>query len=52
MYVDTVINFAKYHIHTTYGHTTYRMSDHIVSFWTKFSQDKKLAIAWAKIPEL
>ena len=38
MYVDTVINFAKYHIHTTYyilctyyGHTTYRMSDHIVA---------------------
>ena len=35
MYVDTVINFAKYHIHTTYvyGKTTYRMSEHIVSFW-------------------
>ena len=34
MYVDTVINFANYHIytHTTYIlHTTYRMSDHIVS---------------------
>ena len=33
MYVDTVINFAKYHIHThTYIlHSTYRMSDHIVS---------------------
>ena len=34
MYVDTVINFANYHIHTTYIlhtyiHTTYRMSDHI-----------------------
>ena len=47
MYVDTVINFAKYHIHTTctrtytwYIHTTYIMSDHIVSFWTKFRQDK------------
>ena len=36
MYVDTVINFAKYHIlHTyIYIHTTYRMRDHIVSFWT------------------
>ena len=22
-------------------HTTYRMSDHIVSFWTKFRRDKK-----------
>ena len=36
MYVDTVINFANYHkhTHTTYIHilhTTYRMSDHIVS---------------------
>ena len=39
MYVDIVINFAKYHIHTTYihkVHITYRMSDHIVSFWTQF----------------
>ena len=46
MYVDTVINFAKYHIHThTYyihTHTTYRMSDHIVSYWThQFRRDKK-----------
>ena len=34
MYVDTVINFANYHIHTYtyYIHTTYRMSDHIVSY--------------------
>ena len=42
MYVDTVINFAKYHIHThTYIlHTTYRMSDYIVSYWTQFRQDK------------
>ena len=29
--------FKKYHIlHTYYTHTTYRMSDHIVSFWTQF----------------
>ena len=27
-------------LHTTYGHTTYRMSDYIVSFWTKFRRDK------------
>ena len=42
MYVDTVINFANYHIHTTYYilRTTYRMSDHIVSFWTQFRLDK------------
>ena len=53
MYVDTVINFAKYHIHThttyilhtTYIHTTYRMSDHIVSYWTQFRRDKK-KVAW------
>ena len=49
MYVDTVINFANYHIHTyTYYvhttyilHTKYRMSDHIVSYWTQFRRDKK-----------
>ena len=49
MYVDTVINFANYHIHTHttyiqhttyYVHTTYRMSDHIVSYWTQFRRDK------------
>ena len=47
MYVDTVINFAKYHIHTTYYilHTTYRMSDHIVSYWTQFRRDKNLKIS-------
>ena len=41
----------KYHILHTYTHkytyihtyTTYRMSDHIVSFWTQFRQDKKSA---------
>ena len=41
MYVDTVINVANYHIHTyTYIHTTYRTSDHIVSYWTQFRRDK------------
>ena len=52
IYVDTVINFAKltkittyYRLHTSYyilraHHTTYRMSYHIVSFWTKFRRDK------------
>ena len=42
MYVDTVFNFANYHIHThtTYIlHTTYRMSDHIVSYWNQFRRD-------------
>ena len=47
MYVDTVINFAKYRIHTTYihiqtVHTTYRMSDYIVSYWTQFRRDKNV----------
>ena len=41
MYVDTVINFAKYHIHTTY-----RMSDHVVSFWTQLRQDKNINSSW------
>ena len=49
MYVDTVINFAKittythttYYIHILHTHTTYRISDHIVSFWTTFRRDKK-----------
>ena len=46
MYVDTVINFANYHIHThTYYihvHTTYRISDHIVSL----RRDKKWFYLW------
>ena len=41
MYVDTVINFANYHIHTN---TTYRMSDHIVSYWTQFRRDKNTTV--------
>ena len=45
-YVDTVISFVNYHIHTHtvlhtyYIHTTYRKSDRIVSFWTTFRRDK------------
>ena len=32
--------FCKIHTHTTYIlHTTYRMSDHIVSYWTQFKRD-------------
>ena len=50
MYVDTMVNFAKYHmlqqwyIHYTYYyyiHNTYRMSDHMVSFWTQFRRGNK-----------
>ena len=44
MHVDTVINFAKYHTHIYYIHrdihTKYRMSDHIVSFWTRSGETK------------
>ena len=49
MYVDTVTNFSQwphttytyYIVHTTYILcTTYRMSDHIVSYWTQFRRDK------------
>ena len=29
-------------LHTYYSHTTYRMSDHIVSYWTQFRRNKKL----------
>ena len=60
--VDTVINFANYHIHTTYYvlhtnihtvHTTYRMSDlseHSSGelFWTQFRQDNKLTILFCR----
>ena len=37
------------HIHTYYVHTTYRMSDHIVSYWTQFRRDKKWGMFWGKI---
>ena len=34
----SILQITTYiHIHT---HTTYRMSDHIVSYWTQFRQDK------------
>ena len=35
--------YIHIHTHTTYIHihTTYRMSDHIVSYWTQFRRDKK-----------
>ena len=41
--VDTVINFANYHMYTMYYilPNKYRMSDRIVSFWTQFRRDKK-----------
>ena len=33
-------NTTYIHIHTNILHTTYRMSDHIVSYWTQFRRDK------------
>ena len=59
MYVDTVISSAKYHIHTYILHTyyrhtmyisTYRMSDHIVSYWTQFRRDNKNWYVHSKTP--
>ena len=39
----SILQITTYiHTHTTYIlHTTYRMSDHIVSYWTQFRRDKK-----------
>ena len=42
MYVGTVINCATnttYYMYIPHTHTMYRMSDHIVSFWTQFKRD-------------
>ena len=36
-----IITYIHYHIHT---HTTYRISDHIVSYWTQFRRDNKNVI--------
>ena len=36
----SILQITTYiHIHTYYIHTTYRMSDHIVSYWTQFRRD-------------
>ena len=34
--------YTYYVLRTYYVHTTYRMSDHMVSYWTQFRRDKKL----------
>ena len=36
-YSDQICKMTTYYIHTTY-----RISDHIVSYWTQFRRDKKL----------
>ena len=50
VHVDTVINFAKIPHTMCIPRTTYRMSDHIVSFWTQQLATANLAkgqaIAW------
>ena len=37
----SILQITTYYIRTYYIHITYRMSDHIVSFWTQFRRDKK-----------
>ena len=36
----SILQITTYILHTYYVHTTYRMSDHIVSYWTQFRPDK------------
>ena len=46
-YSDQFCKIPHTYIHilyTTYIHTTYRMSDHIVSYWTQFRRDKNLKL--------
>ena len=44
-HIHTHTTYIHIHIHT---HTTYRISDHIVSFWTMFRRDKKCTTSgWA-----
>ena len=40
--LQKITTYIHIHTHTTYihKHTTYRISDHIVSFWTTFRRDK------------
>ena len=45
------IHTYTFYIHILHTHTTYRISDHIVSFWTTFRRDKKRGnIIKGKIP--
>ena len=37
-------------LRTYYVHTTYRMSDHIVSYWTQFRRDKNTSSKLARSP--
>ena len=38
-------------LHAYILHTTYRMSDHIVSYWTQFRRDKKLGSFYKDLPK-
>ena len=42
IYEDTLMDFAKYHTHTTYTGTYYVQNWSHVSFWTKFRWDNKM----------
>ena len=50
MWISVIIlQNTTYILHTTctyYVHTTYRMSDHIVSYWTQFRRDKKWKVCF------
>ena len=48
MWIQWSILQITTYIHTyTYIHTMYRMSDHIVSYWTQFRRDKnKIDLTW------
>ena len=44
MWIQWSILQITTYIRTYYVHTTYRMSDHIVSYWTQFRRDKNWVI--------
>ena len=47
----SIWQITTYIWHTTYIHTTYRMSDHIVSYWTQFRRDKKVTHSYTNRPD-
>ena len=54
-YSDQFCKLPHTYIHilrTYYVHTTYRMSDHIVSYWTQFRRDKKGYFLLKPAPEI
>ena len=48
--LQKITTYIHIHTHTyIHIHTTYRISDHIVSFWTTFRRDKNTSFAWKKL---